>query len=379
MGRAGVWACAVILVGDLAGAVGIDLSLLSAFEGTLAMTRAAARLVLVAGILWPLVLTACGRPSVDTKGAAFFSGRTIDYIVATHAGGTYDTYGRLIAKYMARHLPGVRIVVRNVQGAANIVGANEIYAAAPDGLTMGTFTMGLMYSQLVGASGVRYDLGKMSWIGKAASEPRALVLSASSPYKDVEDLRHASKPLRMWTGPVGSPTYFSLPMLAEAVGFKVELVPGFEEDEGVLAILRGDVVGGLSSPASVAPMVEQRLVRIALQIGRGAELSAPVQEAGDVAVSPVAASMMAFARIQAELGRVTAAPPGVPADRLDALRQAYHDAVTDPALGDELRKVNFQLDPMDGDAVAKRVDAALNPSPEILAWLRARIAAGASR
>ena len=63
----------------------------------------------------------------------------------------------------------------------------------------------------------------------------------------------------------------------------------------------------------------------------------------------------------------------MPADRLDALRRAYHDAVNDPALDEELRKLGFQLDPMDGDGVARRVDAALNPSPEIVAWLRARM------
>jgi tripartite-type tricarboxylate transporter receptor subunit TctC len=116
-----------------------------------------------------VLTSSCQRPSSDPLGPAFFSGRTIDYIVATRAGGAYDTYARLIAKHMERRVPGVRIVVRNVQGAAHIIGANEIFAAKPDGLTIGTFTMGLLYSQLVRAQGVRVDLAKLSWIGKAAA------------------------------------------------------------------------------------------------------------------------------------------------------------------------------------------------------------------
>src|ERR1700761_4089355 len=118
----------------------------------------------------------------------FFKGKTITYIVATSPGGGYDTYGPLVARYMNKYLPDSKIMVRNVPGAGHVIGANTIYAAKPDGLTIGTFNTGLIYLQLLHESGVRFDLAKMSWVGKAASDPRVLVLSKSSGIKDVRQL-----------------------------------------------------------------------------------------------------------------------------------------------------------------------------------------------
>ena len=107
--------------------------------------------------------------------SGMFKGKTITYIVATSPGGGYDTYGRLIARYLQKHLTGSRVIVKNVPGAGNIIGANEIYAARPDGLTMGMFNTGLIYDQLIHRDGVQFDLTKFSWIGKAASEGRAQI------------------------------------------------------------------------------------------------------------------------------------------------------------------------------------------------------------
>src|SRR4029077_12338523 len=87
---------------------------------------------------------------------AQFKGKTITYIVATSPGGGYDTYGRLISRYLQKYLPGSRVVVRNVPGAGHIVGANTIYAAKPDGLTIGMFNTGLIYDQLIKRQGVLF-------------------------------------------------------------------------------------------------------------------------------------------------------------------------------------------------------------------------------
>src|SRR5487761_1058948 len=103
-----------------------------------------------------------------------FRGKTITYIVATGPGGTYDTYGRLLAHFLQKYLPGSHILVKNIPGAGHIVGANTLYAARPDGLTIGTFNTGLIYDQLLKRPGVLFDLTKFSWIGKAANDTRAL-------------------------------------------------------------------------------------------------------------------------------------------------------------------------------------------------------------
>src|SRR5258708_20140399 len=112
--------------------------------------------------------------------ANLFKGKTITYIVATGPGGGYDSYGRLIARYLQKHLPGSRILVRNVPGAGHIVGANTIYAAKPDGLTIGMFNTGLIYDQLLKRDGGLFDLTKFSWVGKAAHDTRSPLISTTS-------------------------------------------------------------------------------------------------------------------------------------------------------------------------------------------------------
>src|SRR5690349_16159672 len=122
-------------------------------------------------------------------GADFYKGQTVTYIVTTAPGGGFDLYGRLVAEYMQKYLPGSTFVVRNVPGAGHLVGTNTLYAAKPDGLTIGTFATGLIYNQIVKLDGVKFDLEKMSWIGKAASDPRVLTLGSNVSIKTVKELQ----------------------------------------------------------------------------------------------------------------------------------------------------------------------------------------------
>src|SRR4051812_22429706 len=127
-------------------------------------------------------------PAQAQQGADFYKGKTVTYIVATAPGGGYDTYGRLVAEYMQRYLPGSTFIVKNMPGAGHVIGANAIYASRADGLTIGTFNTGLIYNQLIGLEGVRFDLNKMSWIGKASADPRVVVIAQQSPIKSFEEL-----------------------------------------------------------------------------------------------------------------------------------------------------------------------------------------------
>src|SRR4051795_13361796 len=120
------------------------------------------------------------HPSAAQEGGEFYKGKTVNYIVATAPGGGYDSYGRLVAEYMQRNLPGSTFVVKNMPGAGHIIGANAIYASKADGLTIGTFNTGLIYNQIVQREGVHFDLTKMSWVGKAATDPRVITIGVQS-------------------------------------------------------------------------------------------------------------------------------------------------------------------------------------------------------
>src|SRR5436190_5493407 len=143
-------------------------------------------LPLGAGIVMAAIIAA-GTAQAQT-GADFFKGKTVTYIVSTAPGGGYDLYGRLVSEYMQRNLPGSTFVVKNIAGAGHMIGANTIYASKADGLTIGTFNTGLIYNQLIQREGVRFDLTKMSWIGKAASDPRVITIGVQSPIMSYKDL-----------------------------------------------------------------------------------------------------------------------------------------------------------------------------------------------
>src|SRR6187402_3643626 len=151
-----------------------------------------------------IVASSFVTPAAGQTGADFFKGKTVTYIVATAPGGGYDLYGRLVAEYMQKYLPGSTFVVKNIPGAGHLIGANTIYASKADGLTIGTFTTGLLYNQIVKLDGVQFDLEKMSWIGKASSDPRVLTLGAQLPIKSLNELQNSKQALNFATSGIGS-------------------------------------------------------------------------------------------------------------------------------------------------------------------------------
>src|SRR3954465_14383394 len=156
-------------------------------------------------------------PCFAQTGADFYKGKTVTYIVATAPGGGYDLYGRLVAEYMQKYLPGSTFVVKNIPGAGHLIGANTIYASKADGLTIGTFNTGLIYNQLIQREGVRFDLTKMSWIGKAASDPRVITIGVQSPIMSYQDLLALKEPVNFSTGGIGASAYVETVMLYNAL------------------------------------------------------------------------------------------------------------------------------------------------------------------
>jgi tripartite-type tricarboxylate transporter receptor subunit TctC len=297
-----------------------------------------------------------------------FDGERITYIITTDPGGGYDTYGRLVAKYLERHLPGTQFVVENIPGAGHIVGTNQLFASEPDGLTIGTFNTGLINSQLLQREGIQFDLSQMSWIGKAASDTRSLVVSTDCPYQSIEEMQAASEPIKMAAAGVGSAAYIDTLLIAEALGLNFEIIPGFEGNEGEMSMMRGEVCGQVGTTSSLKPFVENGNGKFVLQVGGTSEEGVP--QASEVAANERGKAIIAIIEAQSELGRFTAGPPGIPEDRLQALRDAYMAALADPELLAEAEQLDIPIDPAPGDEVAGLVQAALNQSPETLTLLQ---------
>jgi tripartite-type tricarboxylate transporter receptor subunit TctC len=323
--------------------------------------------------LLPLLAAAgCGRSAAGTEavGAGFYPGRTITYLVASSPGGGYDTYARIIARYLERYLPGTRVIVRNAPGARHLVGTNQTFNAEPDGLTIGTFMLGGVYPQLAGAAGVQYDLRRMTWIGNAASEPRAFAVTTRSGFRSLDDLRNAATPVPVVTGAVGSTSYFAAVSLAEALGLRFRFVTGFSDNEGDLAVVRGDVVGTLTSSTSLQPLLEKGVVRTILEIGGSPAADDHVRDMEALATTGRGRVLISLLAVQGLLARTTAGPPGIPEDRLRVLREAYSSALADPGLRAEFARARLPVEPLDGETVAAHVGRMLDQPPDVIAWLK---------
>lgn len=316
-----------------------------------------------------LMLALAAPVAAASDAADFYKGKTITYIVATSPGGGFDGYGRLVAQYMQKHLPGATVVVQNMPGAGHVIGTNAIYAAKPDGLTLGTFNISIMYSQVKGAKGVQFDLAKMSWIGKAAADVTMMMVSAGSPYRTFADLQRAKEPVLFAQGSESVAT--ELRLIAGAYGLNLKILLGYNGNEAQMAMRRGEVVGTLGSFASLSPFVKNGYGRFIFQIGAPITGFGEITRGEAIARTPDQKAVNDWVYAQDAMSRVTAGPPGIPADRLEVLRAAYRKALQDPQLLAHARKRNWPIEPLFGEEVAKIARAALAQSPRILEMLKA--------
>jgi tripartite-type tricarboxylate transporter receptor subunit TctC len=301
------------------------------------------------------------------SGTDFFDGKTVNYIVATEPGGGYDTNGRLVAEFMQKHLPGSTFVVRNMPGAGQIIGANFIYFSAPDGLTVGTFNTGLIYGQLAGKDGIKFDLLKMSWVGKVASDQRVIVVSKQSGIESFKQLESLQDPVKFAAPGVGSASAIETAMLVNSLSLPIRIITGYNGDEDQLAMLRGEVAGTVGSRSSFQRFVDEGKGTFIAQIGGAAgsvPLLVPPKDNEQVKKT------ITLVEAQGNISRLTAGPPGIPKDRLQALRSAYIAATSDPDFLEKARRLGLPVDPLAGEKVAEAVAKALDQTPETIEFLK---------
>jgi tripartite-type tricarboxylate transporter receptor subunit TctC len=295
-----------------------------------------------------LILTAsCGTNlAAETD---FFAGKRLTYIVATKPGGGYDQYARLLARHLPRHLGVKSVVVRNVPGASHLIGLQQLFAAEPDGLTIGTFNTGLIVG--LSATSLDFDLRRLSWIGKAAAEPRVFIVPVNSTLRAFEDLRDHRRTILVATSGKQSASNLDVVQVAEAFGIGARMVHGFSGPDSDLAIIRGDVDGALVSLSSAQSLLATEQARPLFFIGDPGSLPG-VEALGAVARTPEEKAVAQELLSLSKLGRLTAGPPGIPPTRLRRLRDAYVSTLEDPALLEEAERLRLPVEPWAGERVA---------------------------
>jgi tripartite-type tricarboxylate transporter receptor subunit TctC len=302
-------------------------------------------------------------------GATYYEGKTLTIVVGYKPGGGYDSYARLLAKHLPKHIPGnPTVIIQNMPGANSIIAANHLYSVArPDGLTIGTFNNGLVIAQLTRVEGVSFDLTKFAWLGSLASDAAVLTVRADLPYRTVDELRRTKEPVIIGaTGP-GSSTFDFPTLLKEFAGINIKIVSGYSSSSDImLAIERKEVDGRGGSYASILPFIERGLVRPVIRTRvRVPEIEKlPADE--DLATSARGKAIMAIRSTPETIYRPYAAPPGTPADVMKILRNGLVQVTSDKEFLADAKKGKLPIEYVPPEEALKVVREVLSQPPDIV-------------
>jgi len=304
--------------------------------------------------------------------AEFYKGKTVDLMVGYSAGGGYDVYARMIARYLGKHIPGnPTVVVKNLDGAGSLRLANALYNQLPkDGTVLGTVARGAAFDPLLGNKAAQFDASKFSWIGSANDEVSVCVAWNTSGITKIEDT--FNKELVVGgTGPSADTDQFPR-IVNGVVGTKMRIVTGYPGGNDIsLAMERGEVQGrcGWSWSSVVATRKEwydSKKIHVLVQLALQKHPDLPnVPLILDLAKTPEQKQILTLVFARQALGRPYLAPPGVPADRVEALRKAFMDTMKDPEFKAEAEKAQLEITPIPGDKVQKIVDDAYKVDPAV--------------
>lgn len=310
----------------------------------------------------------------------FFRGKTINLYVAFPSGGGYDIYARLAARYLQKHLPGnPQVVVQNMPGAGGVKAANFLHDVAPrDGTAVGMIADNAATEEVLGSPGVTYQTGKFAWIGRVASSVNIEAAWATTGFKSIEDVKQREF-IVGGTGAAGITTVVR--KVANSIGgTKFKVITGYAgSPESCLAMEKGEVQGCAPSwthaKTNLRNWLDEKKINVILQwsVTRHRELM-DVPTMVELGRSEDDRKVLALHASATDLGRSIAAPPGTPADRVQALRDAFEAAMKDPELLAEVKKANLDHDPMTGADLQKLIAALTDVSPAIVE--RARKATG---
>ena len=304
--------------------------------------------------------------------AQFYKGKTVEMMVGYSAGGGYDVYARMVARYLGKHIPGnPTVVVKNLEGAGSLRLANALYNALPkDGTVLGTIARGGAFDPLLGNKAAQFDASKFNWIGSANDEVSVCVAWHTSGITKIEDT--FNKELVVGgTGPSADTDQF--PRIVNGVlGTKMKIVSGYPGGNDVsLAMERGEVQGrcGWSWSSVIATRKEwfdSKKINVLVQLSLQKHPDLPnVPLILDLAKTPEERQILTLVFARQALGRPFVAPPGIPQDRVDALRKAFMDTMKDPEFLAEAEKAQLEVTPIPGEEVQKIVVEAYKVDPAI--------------
>ncbi len=307
--------------------------------------------------------------------ADFYKGKTVRVIIGTGVGGTYGVYGQLVARHFGRFVPGQpTVVMQSMQGAGGFTALNWLGTAAPrDGTVITIGHINIVHEGLFNAE-AKFDPRGFLWLGRFTSFASVGIASKKSGIRTLADAKAREVA-------AGAPGAQSVPAQAATIlnriaGTKFKVINGYRSTgESFLALDRGEVdVAGTSMDALRSlywPRLESGdLIPLYVQGVRRLKEFPNAPTLGEFGSTEVEKAFLAVFNVTAEVGRSLATPPGVPADRLAALRAAYQAMVMDLAFLADINKLGIELDLLPGAALQEVIGASMKMSPATQAQAR---------
>ncbi len=302
-------------------------------------------------------------PALAQTPEEFYAGKTVELYIGYSVGGGYDTYARLVARHIGKHIPGNPTVVPvNMEGAGSLRATNWLYNAAPkDGTVFGTFARGAAFEPLLGQGQAQYDATEFNWIGSANDEVSICAAWKTAEIASFEELREKEL-IVGGTGRAADTDTF--PRVINGVfGTKMETISGYPGGNDItLAMERGEVQGrcgwSWSSVKSLhSDWVENGDINILVQLSLNKHPDLPdVPLIMDFVENDEQRQILELVFARQVMGRPFAAPPGVPEDRVEALREAFMATMEDPEFLAEAETAELEITAVSGADIQELVE-----------------------
>lgn len=303
--------------------------------------------------------------------ADFYKGKTINFIVGYAAGGGYDIYARLLARYMTKYIPGKpNIIINNLPGAATLKSIEYLETKAPtDGTAMALFDFFQIGNSVLSQKKDRIDFRAFKWIGSISEDISVCYIWHTLNIKDIKDARNGHAFVFGLTAP-GTMNEVRQKLLTKMLGIKIRTISGYPGSSAEkLAIERGELEGGCSGWSSVpTDWLKDKKVSILVRYvpDRPADMSPDVPYAADLIKDPREKTILEFLTEPAQLGKPIIANKVVPEDRVKLLQTAFDQAVKDPGLLAEAKKLRIDISPKSAAEAHKILDDLYKQPPDIL-------------
>jgi tripartite-type tricarboxylate transporter receptor subunit TctC len=306
-----------------------------------------------------------------------FKGKTVRLVIGTPPGGGYDTYGRLVARYLPDFLPGrPTVIVVNMPGASGMNAVSWLYSQAPrDGSVIATFNKSQPFYQALGEAGTRFKTQELGWIGSLSQAPDLVSVWHTAGAQTIEDAKR--KPIIMGADAGGTMTLFPA-LLNATIGTRFKIVTGYAGSAAVFHAMEiGEVEGVGSTPwtswkATRPSWVANRDIIPLVQVGLKKDADLPdVPRLVDLAQNAEQRGLFTFVSAPAAIERPYAGPPGLPSELLAIYRAAFADMTKAAAFRAEALRLNLDFDPQSGEEVAKIVSEIVAAPPTAVARVKA--------